>query len=87
MVGYARAHVFENARIRRSWWLERKGEREAFITVRCCTTPAHPAPSLKRQPSSELSKFGPQDIPVTSYSETPIFVNVYTTGPRDLLNN
>ena len=35
----------------------------------------------------KVSKFGPQDIPVTSYSETPNFGTVYTTGPRDILDN
>ena len=48
--------LFLDAWTRGPWWVERKGEREAFITqsgwcitrVGCRITPAHPAASLKR---------------------------------------
>ena len=35
----------------------------------------------------DVSKFGPQDIPVTSYFETLNFGTVYIIGPRDILDN
>ena len=73
------------------------GEREAFITqtgccitrVGCRITPAHPAPSLKRQPPSELRlswgqisvAFNCQDLLVSSFTFHPpstlTHLNVY----------
>ena len=62
-------------------------EREVRILRRFVLGFHSPDPLVDTREVRIPSKFGPQVIGVISCSDTPNFVTVYTTGPRDILNN